>query len=764
MTGTINVPVFVFCAITNFHCILETVKSIIIRLYRTTGVKREPIMPTLKFSVDSQLLKELGERLVGKPAIALAELIKNGYDADATKIEIEFRPEEDYIRVFDNGHGMTFEDFNNFWMRVGTTHKAEERLSPSGRLMTGSKGVGRLAVQLLAKQLKLNTAPQKKASNQHKWLIAEVDWHTASTAGELTSAEVDYAEFDDEFPFEHGTELILSSLNDSWTVDSLKELAREIWYLQPPFRNLSEQDKFEIIFKGGEDFKDEFQKQLDAIMEIQSARLIGQCKNGKVDLAIEFWNRRSPIKTLTYKYYISDLPHNKGDYHLGQNLNEARFDIRIYRLDVKQSAGIKVDDAKNYLKRYGGVHVYDGGFRLGYYGDKTNDWLGLEYEHSNRIVSSDLLPSSIQEKYKDTYRLNYLPTLRRVLGVVQVNTSTESNLSIAITRDRLIETKAFSDLTQAIRYAFHQYALDESLRQYEGKAGQIKTEPTTTALRRVEDVLSEYREKIPDNVYKDLYEGVQKVTIAVKHEEDKSYGNLALLGPLATAGVSAIAIQHELRKQFAWMERTIERLRATDSQNSTSRDSLNEIADDLEAWLKRARATNAIFDYMTGDTIEKRQRYKAKNVIDDVKRQLDFLARGIKVDITGIDENVYLPKASYAEWGAIFQNVLTNAYNAVQEQEHKYVRVDSRKSGLSYALIIQDTGKGVELKNSEKLFQPFQRDTEISSEKMAMGYGGTGLGLTIVRLLTENIGCYAKFTSPDLGFNTAFLLEWKETK
>ncbi|MEI6128403.1 MAG: hypothetical protein WCQ99_17805, partial [Pseudomonadota bacterium] len=36
------------------------------------------------FSVDSMLLRELGERLVGRPHIALAELVKNSYDADAT--------------------------------------------------------------------------------------------------------------------------------------------------------------------------------------------------------------------------------------------------------------------------------------------------------------------------------------------------------------------------------------------------------------------------------------------------------------------------------------------------------------------------------------------------------------------------------------------------------------------------------------------------------------------------------------------------------
>ena len=44
----------------------------------------------LTFTVDAELLRELGEKLVGKPYIALAELIKNSYDADATEVTIVF--------------------------------------------------------------------------------------------------------------------------------------------------------------------------------------------------------------------------------------------------------------------------------------------------------------------------------------------------------------------------------------------------------------------------------------------------------------------------------------------------------------------------------------------------------------------------------------------------------------------------------------------------------------------------------------------------
>src|SRR5687768_6364291 len=112
---------------------------------------------TYSFTVDSALLRELGERLVGQHYIALAELVKNAYDADASRCEIEVAG--DRIVVRDDGIGMDETDFEKFWMRIGSTHKEKWQRSGKGRALTGSKGVGRLAVQYLADKMTLRTSP-----------------------------------------------------------------------------------------------------------------------------------------------------------------------------------------------------------------------------------------------------------------------------------------------------------------------------------------------------------------------------------------------------------------------------------------------------------------------------------------------------------------------------------------------------------------------------------------------------------------------------
>ena len=67
----------------------------------------------LQFSVDSSLLIQLGQQLVAKPSIALAELVKNAYDADATQVTLRMQNVDKpggTISIEDDGHGMTFEE------------------------------------------------------------------------------------------------------------------------------------------------------------------------------------------------------------------------------------------------------------------------------------------------------------------------------------------------------------------------------------------------------------------------------------------------------------------------------------------------------------------------------------------------------------------------------------------------------------------------------------------------------------------------------
>ena len=114
----------------------------------------------LNFEVDSALLSELGERLVGSVHVALLELVKNAYDADATLVKVRIEKVDKGIAtsVVDNGVGMTLEDVQRYWMKIATNNKAIDCISRRyGRYKSGAKGIGRFSCRRLGDSLELKT-------------------------------------------------------------------------------------------------------------------------------------------------------------------------------------------------------------------------------------------------------------------------------------------------------------------------------------------------------------------------------------------------------------------------------------------------------------------------------------------------------------------------------------------------------------------------------------------------------------------------------
>ncbi|MDQ3752174.1 MAG: ATP-binding protein, partial [Actinomycetota bacterium] len=91
------------------------------------------------------------------------------------------------------------------------------------------------------------------------------------------------------------------------------------------------------------------------------------------------------------------------------------------------------------------------------------------------------------------------------------------------------------------------------------------------------------------------------------------------------------------------------------------------------------------------------------------------------------------------------------------------IAVSTMSAGRRRGLRVQDTGAGVDLDKADELFEPFVRRSDISSERRSLGLGGSGLGLTIVRVIATNRGCMVRFVEPVLPFRTALELSWSES-
>lgn len=729
----------------------------------------EPFEETVTFTVDSALLRELGERLVGRPHIALAELIKNSYDADATHVEVKFAPEKDIIVVIDNGHGMTEREFKDFWMRVGSPHKEEKRFSRElGRRMTGNKGVGRLSAQFLAHEITISTVSNLDESTR---LVAEVDWDEAVEAGELTEARARYRleNNEDDFPAgkPHGTSIVLKGLKQDWDAEQTEDLAREIWSLQPPFGSFSaasDKQRFEVEFESPDpEATERFKEQMQAYQKIWYAKIKGRLltpeDTGEQNAVVKYHLEFDDGDEYEYEREVEDC-----------KLSHLRFEIRTYYLKYRQPYGISVEEAREYFNDYGGVHVYDSGFHLPYYGP-DNDWLDVEMEHSHRRSKSDLLPEDLQVQGGQ----EYVPTNSRLYGAVHVNTAKELEeaeeselekgeyLKIQVSRDRLVPNDAYNQLSDIVRAGIDFYAHREKQRRLEETLRETPVETASEKFERVDEVLEHFEQDIPEEVYDTLESEIEEAIEASEQEEETIEQRTGLLGSLATAGMSAMAYEHEVQKQYDRLKQASRKIKTIETKDPTIREQLNSVASEIDEWIERAQSLRNLFSpLLDEENREVEARFRAKSTIREVCNQMDVLLGKAEVDLEDVDPDFRLPAAQYPEWNAIFQNVLVNAANAMLDSDRQLISVISETDGRERFLRIRDTGSGVDLEKSEELFKPFERQVSISESRRELGAGGSGLGLAIVRMIANNVGCDVRFVEPAEGFSTSFEIHWTE--
>ena len=206
-------------------------------------------MPDLKvkkgkasFQTQGRLLPELGERLVAKADVALMELIKNAYDADASECHVTF--DGKCVEVIDDGHGMTEKEFINNWMHIATPDKQRERQSRLyKRTVTGSKGIGRFAVRFLGRKLRLETVSKDPVRRGRKTLLRiTFDWARIDRAAHLHTVKISYEVVSVAPRKRTGTRLVIERLRDPKNIEFSKEKRTELLSIIDPYSGLDRGD------------------------------------------------------------------------------------------------------------------------------------------------------------------------------------------------------------------------------------------------------------------------------------------------------------------------------------------------------------------------------------------------------------------------------------------------------------------------------------------------------------------------------------------
>lgn len=379
------------------------------------------------FTPRARLVSILGDQLIKDDVVGLLELVKNGYDADAKSVTVRILntadPEKTEIWVQDDGYGMDLDTIENHWLQPASGHKERTkrnlRRSELGRLPQGEKGVGRFAVQRLARFLTLVTRPK----GQPQEIVIQIDWAQFDDEEKrLSDVEFEVTLRNPEIFIDgSGTALQMKGTRIQWQEKHIKRVHRYLERMMPPFDTVR-------------DFRVEF--------ECPDFPKFGQFNPGRITEHSHFYfsgtvDERGML-LFDYRFHVpgfDDRELVQQSVDLVQSCERwedveqlplcGPFKLQVYgwhRRDEVMSLTPEVN--KGELNDRCGVAVYRDGIRVLPYGESGDDWLELDLQRINTPEQ----------------RLGN----RNLLGMVELRQDLNSDLKDKTNREGLVENPAFA--------------------------------------------------------------------------------------------------------------------------------------------------------------------------------------------------------------------------------------------------------------------------------------------------------------------------------
>lgn len=381
----------------------------------------------LQFRVSAELKNILGRDLITSPDIAILELVKNSYDAHASKVEITF--DDDYLAIADNGKGMSKDDLVNKWLFVAYSAKSDGTEDKSYRSKfkrhyAGAKGIGRMSCDRLAKSLVLTT----RSAEENKTEVLHVDWSTfeLSKQMEFDTIDIPHETLDaiPSFPLGSSTGTILEfrDLHLPWKRDDIKRLRKSLEKMINPFSGTDDDFKIEIIApkmkeeddKAGSSQHDKvngvIENSIADVLKLKTTQIESRIENGMIHTIL---TDRGAVM------YEIEEPNQEFS-----TLEMASVSLFYLNRSAKYSftAMMGVQPIS-----YGNVFLFRNGFRILPYGEWNDDSWGLNYRQ--------------QQGYN-----RFLGT-RDLFGRVDIETDNPDLIKEVSSRDGgLIKTKASQQL------------------------------------------------------------------------------------------------------------------------------------------------------------------------------------------------------------------------------------------------------------------------------------------------------------------------------
>ena len=442
---------------------------------------------TQPFRPRARLLQLLGDELIGSPRLAVFELVKNAYDADATKATVRLdvlREQEPSITVTDDGEGMSLQVLTSIWLVPGDDHRQRQRLSnrrtpKHGRLPVGEKGLGRFAVHKLGNRIQLVTR-----SRDADECVVEIAWDQLISQPYLDQAPVRIRERPPEVFLDGrtGTQIEIRQMRESnWSRREVRRLHSQITSICSPFE---EPSGFQAVLEvpGREDW----------VADLPDVARM-------VDQAPWKFSFRADGGTFDWEYVFRQIPGLPlGGRHASQlgdrlvvepadgdrtskrptadlstfsGIGPISGELYVYDREHeirRRMANIRV--LERYLDETGGIRVYRDGIRVYNYGERGDDWLGLDLRRVNK------------------------PTMRvsrnLVLGAIHLSVQRSTGLVEKTNREGFVENNPCRNLRRIVLGAISVLETERGIdKDRIRKLTKSPTNPTVTSIDKPIDKL-----------------------------------------------------------------------------------------------------------------------------------------------------------------------------------------------------------------------------------------------------------------------------------
>ena len=658
----------------------------------------------LEFKPKARLLLQLGDQLIRSESIALLEIIKNAYDANASRVDVSLKglnhPEKGEIIIEDDGEGMDVDIIRNVWMQPGSDYKLrqiENLENTTGknkqRIPIGGKGIGRFGVHKLGHHIEL-VSKSAKASE----IKLVIDWRDFEKDTFLENVKISLTEHKQPIHFtgnKTGTRIVIRDLKGTWTRGTVRDLYRAVNSLNSPFET---GDSFAIYFKlDNQDwlkglgyfkqFKDHALYYAEAVIEGSRIKNLKyefrpwdtmDKLNGREEILENVEMVANVLDDTTGKKIQKSI--DLGQHKIGPvRLKLLIFDRsgKILSLGVTDKKGFK-----DYLDINGGIRVFRNDIRVYDYGEPDNDWLNLDLMRVNqpgKTISNNI-----------------------IVGAVSLDRMASEDLQEKTNREGFIENEAYKAFVAAIRFTLDkiltQRNIDkEQIRKFYGSSSV--SEPVIGHLRSLQEKI-DAKVKDPE-IKKDLLKSIASI--------EKDYETISeIYTRSSSAGLSLSIVIHEIIHMITELAAAVEQ-KGVDAHIRQLVKTLQKTASDYAGVIKQSSRSKVILGNVVSQALSNIQfRLKAHDV--EIVRQ--FEKRNLsKTEITCAQNLVISTLINIVDnsiWWQTYARVCKKKiYVDIVAEPEKYI-----------SILVADNGPGFSIAPEEAI-KPFISDKP----------GGMGLGL-----------------------------------